>query len=74
MLILFGGIVHGYLPSLGHSTSSFSYTLALILTWFVAIPALATFLIGYSLTAVLTERKENQARMRAYDEKRSASL
>jgi hypothetical protein len=64
-------ILFGDLLGLGHSTSSFGYTLALILTWFVSIPALATFLIGYSVIAVLAERKENQARMRAYDERRA---
>ncbi len=54
---------------LGHSLSAFGYTLALILTWFVLIPALATFMIGYSVVIVLAERRENQARIAAYDER-----
>jgi energy-converting hydrogenase Eha subunit E len=53
---------------LGHSLSAFGYTLALILTWFVAVPALATFLIAYAVIAVLAERRENQARIRAWDQ------
>ncbi|HET9074586.1 MAG TPA: hypothetical protein VFN48_08410 [Solirubrobacteraceae bacterium] len=52
---------------LGHSLSAFGYSLALILTWFVAVPALATFLIAFSVISVLAERRENQARIRAYD-------
>ncbi len=54
---------------LGHSLSAFGYTLALILTWFVIIGAVAGFLINYALLTVLAERRENQARIRAYDEK-----
>ncbi len=57
----------GDILGLGHSLSAFGYTLALILTWFVAIPAIATIMIGYSIAAVLAERRENQARIRAYD-------
>ena len=60
------------LLGLGHSLSAFGYTLALILTWFVAVPALATFLIAYSVIAVLAERRENQTRIRAYDQAHSS--
>jgi Trk-type K+ transport system membrane component len=61
-------LVLGDFFGLGHSLSAFGYTLALILTWFVIIGAVAGFLINYSLLAVLAERRENQARIRAYDE------
>ena len=59
---------------LGHSLSAFGYTLALILTWFVAIPALATFMIGYSVITILAERRENQARIAAYDARHRTEL
>jgi hypothetical protein len=62
----------GDLLGLGHSTSAFGYTLALILTWFVLIGGVANFLIAYSVAQVLLERKQNQARVRAYDEIHSA--
>ncbi len=59
---------------LGHSLSPFGYTLALILSWFVLLPLLATFMIGYSVVLVLAERRENQARMAAYDERHRTEL
>ncbi len=58
----------GDLLGLGHSTSAFGYTLALILTWFVVIGGVANFLIAFSVAQVLVERKQNLARIRAYDE------
>jgi hypothetical protein len=54
---------------LGHSLSAFGYTLALLLSWFVLIPLLAMFLIGYAVILILAERRENQARIAAYDER-----
>jgi hypothetical protein len=54
---------------LGHSLSPFGYTLALILTWFVLLPVLAMFLISYAVILILAERRENQTRMAAYDER-----
>jgi cell division protein FtsX len=59
---------------LGHSISALGYTLALILTWFVLLGLVAGFLINYSLLQVLAERRENQARIRAYDEAHPPSL
>ncbi len=58
------------LLGLGHSLSAFGYTLALLLSWFVLIPVLATFLIGYAVIMILAERRDNQERMAAYDELR----
>jgi hypothetical protein len=52
---------------LGHSLSAFGFTLALILTWFVLIGAIVNFLVVYIIAQVLIERKDNQARIRAYD-------
>jgi hypothetical protein len=59
---------------LGHSLSPFGYTLALILTWFVLMPLLAFFMVGYAVIAVLAERRENQARIAAYDERHRTEL
>ena len=67
-------LVLGDLFGLGHSLSAFGYTLAQVLTWFVLLPALATFFIGYAVIAVLAERRENQARIRAYDERHREQL
>jgi phage shock protein PspC (stress-responsive transcriptional regulator) len=64
----------GDILGLGHSFGAFGYTLALILTWFVAIGALVNFLVVYIIATVLAERKENQLRIRAYDEAHSNSL
>ncbi len=62
-------VLFGDLLGLGHSLSAFGYTLALIISWFVLIPALATFMIGYAVITILAERRENQARIAAYDER-----
>jgi hypothetical protein len=51
---------------LGHSTSSFGETLALIIT-FLGIGLIANVLIGYAVFAALAERKQNQERIAAYD-------
>ncbi len=68
MICAMHAVVFADLLGLGHSLSAFGYTLALLLTWFVAIPVLAMFMIGYALITVLVERRDNQARMAAYDE------
>jgi hypothetical protein len=57
----------GDILGLGHSLSAFGYSLALILTWFVAIGLLVNGLVVYIVGQVLVERKANQARIRAYD-------
>jgi len=46
---------------LGHSTSSFGVTLALLIT-FLGIGVIANVLIVYAVVQVLAERRENQAR------------
>jgi heme exporter protein D len=46
---------------LGHSTSSFGVTLALLIT-FLGIGVVANVLIVYAVVQVLAERRENQAR------------
>jgi hypothetical protein len=51
---------------LGHSTSSFGETLALIIT-FLGIGLIANVLIGYAVFAAMAERKQNQERIAAYD-------
>ena len=54
------------LLGLGHSTSSFGVTLALLLT-FLGIGVIANVLIIYAVVQVLAERRQNQERMDAYD-------
>jgi phage shock protein PspC (stress-responsive transcriptional regulator) len=73
-MILGMHFAYGDLLGLGHSTGAFGYTLALILTWFVAIGALVNFFVVYIIAMVLAERKENQARIRAYDEAHANSF
>lgn len=51
---------------LGHSTSSFGVTLALLIT-FLGIGVVANLLIGYAIITALAERRENRERMEAYD-------
>jgi hypothetical protein len=51
---------------LGHSQSSFGFTLALAIT-FLGVGVLANLLIGYTVFSVLAERRQNQARIAAYD-------
>jgi membrane protein YqaA with SNARE-associated domain len=52
---------------LGQASSSFGTTLALILTWVVVMGGVANFVIGYIVSVVMVERKQNQQRMREYD-------
>ena len=55
------------LLGLGHSESSFGFTLALVITFFLGLGGLANLLIGYAVFSVLAERRQNQERMAAYD-------
>lgn len=52
---------------LGQPVSSFGTTLALILTWFVIMGGVVNFVVGYIISQVIAERKENQERAREYD-------
>ncbi|MBO0768122.1 MAG: hypothetical protein J2O48_05495 [Solirubrobacterales bacterium] len=61
-------LVFGDLLGLGHSTSSFGFTLALVITFFIAIGALVNGLVVYIIVQVLAERRENNARIHAYDQ------
>ncbi|MGH2876624.1 MAG: hypothetical protein ACRDNJ_10800 [Solirubrobacteraceae bacterium] len=47
---------------LGHSTSSFGVTLALLIT-FLGIGILVNLLIVYAVAQTLAERRQNQERM-----------
>lgn len=60
-------LVTASILGLGESPSSFGTTLALILTWFVVMGGVVNFLVGYIISTVMAERKENQRRMREYD-------
>ena len=52
---------------LGEKPSSFGTTLALVLTFVVIMGGVVNFLVGYIISVVMVERKENQQRMREYD-------
>ena len=60
-------LVTGAILGLGQSASSFGTTLALILTWFVIMGGVVNFIVGYIVSQVMAERKQNQARAREYD-------
>jgi len=60
-------LVTAQILGLGKAPSSFGVTLALILTWFVIIGGVVNFLVGYIISAVMAERKQNQQRAREYD-------
>jgi membrane protein YqaA with SNARE-associated domain len=60
-------LVMGSILGLGESTSSFGTTLALLLTFVVVMGGVVNFLVGYVLSVVMVERKQNQQRMREYD-------
>jgi hypothetical protein len=57
----------GDILGLGHSIGPFGYTLALILTWFVIIGAVVNAAVFLIVSLVLAERRENNARIAAYD-------
>ncbi|MDA8069392.1 MAG: hypothetical protein M0T77_12405 [Actinomycetota bacterium] len=59
-------IASGFLD-LGLAPSAFGVSLALIITFVLSIGGLATFLIGYTISQVMVERKQNQERIREYD-------
>jgi len=59
-------LVASGLLDLGESPSSFGTTLALILTWFVVMGGVVNFLVGYIISQVMVERKQNQQRRREY--------
>ncbi len=61
-LVIASGIL-----GLGQSPSSFGQTLALILIFFVVMGGVVNFLVGYIISAVMVERKQNQERAREYD-------
>ena len=52
---------------LGQSASSFGTTLALVLTWFVIMGGVVNFVVGYIVSQVMVERKQNLERAREYD-------
>jgi membrane protein YqaA with SNARE-associated domain len=60
-------LVTGAILGLGQSASSFGTTLALILTWFVIMGGVVNFIVGYIVSQVMVERKQNQERAREYD-------
>lgn len=65
-------LVTASILGLGQSASSFGTTLALILTWFVVMGGVVNFLVGYIVSQVMAERKQNQARAREYDARHGA--
>ncbi len=60
-------LVTASILGLGMKPSSFGTTLALILTWFVVMGGVVNFLVGYIISQVMVERKQNQERAREYD-------
>jgi hypothetical protein len=58
-------IVLSDILGLGHSTSSFGETLALLIT-FLGIGVVANILIVYTVAQVLAERRQNQERQQRY--------
>jgi hypothetical protein len=52
---------------LGLAPSAFGVSLALIVTFVLAIGGLVNFLVWYIVNQVLMERRQNQQRMREYD-------
>ena len=72
-LVRSGGIIRGVVlvPAdflgLGHSHSSFGITLALAITFVVAVGGIAQLLIGYAVVSVMAERRQNRERAAAYD-------
>jgi hypothetical protein len=61
-LVIASGIL-----GLGEAPSSFGQTLALVLTWFVVMGGVVNFLVGFIVSQVMLERKQNQERAREYD-------
>ena len=65
-------IVTASILGLGESPSSFGTTLALILTWFVVMGGVVGFVMIYIVGNVMVERKQNQERMREYDDRQKS--
>jgi energy-converting hydrogenase Eha subunit E len=60
----------GDLLGLGHSTSSFGETLALLIT-FLGIGVIANLLIVYTVLQVMAEKRENQERVERLQQSRT---
>lgn len=60
-------LVNAAILGLGQKASTFGTTLALVLTWFVVMGGVVNFLVGYIVSQVMVERKQNQERAREYD-------
>jgi hypothetical protein len=67
--MLLAMLLAGDLLGLGHSTSSFGETLALIIT-FVGIGVVANVLIVYAAGQVMAERRQNQERRERLNQSR----
>jgi membrane protein YqaA with SNARE-associated domain len=65
-------LVTASILGLGQSASSFGTTLALVLTWFVVMGGVVNFVVGYIISTVMAEHKQNQARAREYDARHKA--
>jgi len=65
-------LVTASILGLGESPSSFGTTLALVLTFFIIMGGVVNFLVGYIISAVIVERKQNQERAREYDARHKA--
>jgi hypothetical protein len=62
-------IVFAQILGLGKAPSAFGVTLAMILTWVVAVGGLVAFLVWMILGMVRAENKENLQRAAEYDAK-----
>ena len=60
-------LVTASILGLGESPSSFGQTLALVLTFFIVMGGVVNFLVGYIISQVMVERKQNRERAREYD-------
>jgi hypothetical protein len=67
--MLLAMLLAGDILGLGHSTSSFGETLALLIT-FVGIGVVANVLIVYAVGQVMAERRQNQERRERLNQSR----
>ena len=65
-------LLAGSILGLGESPSSFGTSLALILTFFVVMGGVVTFIVIYIVSSVMVERKQNLERMREYDDRQKS--
>ena len=65
-------LVTASILGLGESPSSFGQTLALVLTFFIVMGGVVNFLVGFIISQVMVERKQNQERAREYDARHKA--